>query len=296
MRTMRASVVALVLFLGLFGRAHAVPLSGTGFADFTVGASVDGQDGWSVFIPGNCGVYDESVVDFNGNKVWRVSNAVTCGSFGDQPFAPRPGGSPTDSVNDPVNSDPLFFAGETSTGAAFNRFFGQFSFRSATGVPQPRLRITVSIDNGEGGRQSFIALRDSGSGIAIDTFDVDRNGGFIGPITIASGLSYTRWHTVKMQAHFKNGSNNDTVEYRVNGKLVHTGQSWEQFYRNFQAALHPHGVPVQTLLFRLSETAAPAVAGGGFYIDNVFTRNSNSDRDDEDRDDDDRDDKDRDDD
>ena len=190
------------------------------------------------------------------------------------PFAPRPGGIPTDTVNDPVNSDPLFFAGESSTEAVFNRFFGQFSFSSATGVAQPGLRITVSIDNGQGARQSFVALRDTGSGIDIDTFDVDKNGNFIGPITIASGLPYTDWHTVGMQAHFVNGPKKDKVKYFVNGKLVHVGPSWEQFYRNFQASLHPNGVPVQTLLFRLSGTAEPSVSGGGYFIDNVFTSNS----------------------
>lgn len=267
--------VALTSFIGMFGVAFALPLSGTGFANFIIGASVDGQDGW-----GSTGTWDEEVVDDGtGNSVWRVSNAVTAMSFGDMPFAPRPGGIPTDTVADPDNSDPLFFAGEASTGAAFSRFFGRFSFRSATGLAQPGLRITVSIDNGEGGRQSFVALRDSGSGIDIDTFDVDQNGNFSVPITIATGLSYTKWHTVKMQARFVNGAKNDKVKYLVNGKLVHVGPSWEQFYRNFQANLHPIGVPVQTLLFRLSGTAVPSVNGGGFFIDNVFTRNSNTDGD-----------------
>jgi hypothetical protein len=264
------TVMLMSFFIGMSGTIHALPLSGTGFAGFTTGTSVDGQGGW-----GSTGTWDEEVVDDGtGNNVWRVSNATTAGSFGDMPFAPRPGGIPTDTVNDPVNSDPLFFAGEPSTGAAFNRFFGRFSFRSVTGAPQPGLIVTVSIDNGSGGRQSFVALIDTGSGIDIDTFDADRHGNFSGPITIASGLSYTAWHTVEMQAHFVQGPSNDKVKYLVNGKLVHVGPSWEQFYRNFQATLHPKGVPVQTLLFRLSGDAAPSVDGGGFFIDNVFTSNS----------------------
>jgi len=276
-RTLIALTVALLSFSGMSGPAYALPLSGTGFADFATGTSVNGQGGWV-----STGSWDEQVVDDGtGNNVWRVSNAITSGSFGNMPFAPRPGGIPTDTVNDPVNSDPLFFAGESSTGAAFDRFLGQFSFRSATGAAQPGLRITVSIDNGQGGRQSFVALRDSGSGIDIDTSDVDNNGIFIGPITIASGLSYTKWHTVGMQAQFVKGSKNDKVKYIVNGKVVHVGQSWEQFYRNFQASLHPKGVPVQTLLFRLSGTAAPSVSGGGYFIDNVFTSNSKEEQDDD---------------
>ena len=62
------------------------------------------------------------------------------GSFGDMPFAPRPGGIVNDSVNDPVNSNPEFFAGETSTTADHKEFFGEFKFKSATGEPQQDLR------------------------------------------------------------------------------------------------------------------------------------------------------------
>ena len=253
----------------------ARPLSGTSFHDFTLGISVGFQtqlrEGWSVFPVGPCGPYDEEVEDFGSNRVWRVSNAVTCETFADQPFAPRPAGVPIDFVNDPDNSEPLFFAGESSTGAGARGFSSQFSFRSKTGATQPGLRITVSIDNGAGARQSFVALRDTGTGIDVDTFDLDKNGIFTGPITIASGLSYTDLHTIEMVATFKDGENNDQVDYLVDGKRVHKGPSWEQFYRNFQAAQHPLGVPVQTLLFRISGAAAPATFGNGFYIDNVFT-------------------------
>jgi hypothetical protein len=267
---MSKAVVCIIGVVSLvwISAVYSLPLSGTSFSGFTTGVSVNGQSGWAT-----SGTWDESVVDDGtGNEVWRVSNAVTSGSFGDMPFAPRPGGIPNDTVNDPVNSEPLFFAGEPSTGAEFSRFLSEFAFRSATGAPQPGLRITVSIDNGTGGRQSFVALSDTGSGIDVETFDVTKNGEFIGPIAIATGLSYTGWHNVRMEAAFKKGPNNDRVKYFVNNKMVHDGQSWEQFYRNEQAALHPNGVPVQTLLFRLSGDSAPGVAGGGFFIDNVFTQ------------------------
>jgi hypothetical protein len=272
-----APAIALAVRLDL-------PLSATSFHDFTAGESVDGQDGWSVFLPGNCGFYDESVTTFGGNAVWRVSNAVTCESFGDQPFAPRPGGIPTDTMNDPDNSEPSFFAGESSTGAGLRGFVGRFSFRSATGQAQPGLRITVSADNGTGGRQSFLSLVDSGAGINVLTYDVDRDGNFIGDrrcilgvtvpcpgIVIASGLSYVAWHTLETEVTFKQRDRDDRVRYYLNGKRIHQGESWEEYYRTFEAAQHPLGVPVQTLLFRISGPAAPAVAGGGFYIDNVFT-------------------------
>ena len=263
-------VVSVPAFADRGEREFERPLSGTSFHDFTPGISVGHQlqlkEGWSV-----SGPYDQAIEDDGNNRVWRVSNFTTSGSFGDQPFAPRPGGIPINTVTDPDNSEPLFFAGESSTGAAARGFSSKFSFRSRTGTPQPGLRITVSIDNGSGGRQSFVALVDTSTGIDVQTVDVDKDGVFSAPITIASGLSRTDWHTIGMRAHFVDGPHNDKVQYYVNDKLVHVGPSWEQFYRNFQSALHPQGVPVQTLLYRLSGTNAPATAGNGFYIDDVFT-------------------------
>jgi hypothetical protein len=261
-----------------------VPLSATSFHDFTPGASVDRQGGWSVLLPGQCGPYDESIASFQGNAVWRVSNAVTCESFEDHPFAPRPGGIPADTINTPDNGEPSFFAGESSTGAALNGFVGRFSFRSATGAPQPGLRITVSADSGRGARQSFLSLFDTGDGIDVQTYDVDRDGNFIGErgcilgvtipcpgLVISARLSYTAWHTVETEVRFNDGPRDDRVRIFIDDRRVHQGESWEEYYRNFEGAQHPRGVPVQTLTFRISGSPAPAVLGGGYYIDNVFT-------------------------
>jgi hypothetical protein len=258
-------VAVLGITIGLAGTALALQTLFTDFEGFKTGASIDRQNGWGVSNP----AWDQQVVNDGGNTVWRVSNAVTAGSFGDMPFAPRLGGIPVDTVTNPTNSSPGAFAGETSTGTSLDRFQAMFSFRSATGAAQPGARITVSADNGSGGRQSFIALRDTGTGINVETADVDNNGEFSDFIVIASGLSYKKWHTTSVDIRFKDGPSNDRVKYFVDGKLVHTGQSWEQFYRNFQADLHPLGVPVQTLLFRLSADPQPQVLHGGYYIDNV---------------------------
>jgi hypothetical protein len=272
-------VVALCIAIGLAGTALALQTLFTDFEGFRTGASIDGQNGWGVSNP----AIDQQVVDFGGNTVWRVSNFFTSGSFGDMPFAPRLGGIPVDTITNPTNNSPGAFAGEPSTGTSLDRFRAMFSFRSATGAPQPGARITVSADNGQGGRQSITVLEDTGStGINVGTFDVDNAGNFIGahgcifpcpPIVIASGLSYKKWHTTSVDIQFKAGESNDKVKYFVDGKLVHTGPSWEQFYRTFQATTNPMGVPVQTLLFRLSSTSdypscVPCL-GGGYYIDNL---------------------------
>lgn len=266
-RWMLAAAVAVTLVWS--GTSLAATMTDTDFEGFSTGVSVDGQGGWSA-----TGDWDEEVVDLGGNTAWRVSNAATAGSFGDMPFSPRPGGIPTDTVTDPDNSSPDAFAGESSTGAANRRFFAEFDFKTVTGAPQPGLSVTVSADNGSGGRQSFIDIEESAvatSGIDIVTFDVDDDGNFLPATTIAAGLSYTDWHTVGMEVLFNDGPDNDVVNYYVNGSLVHTATSWEEFYSNQQAAQHPLGVPVQSLLFRLSSGAVPAVEGQGFYIDNVST-------------------------
>jgi len=260
-------MIGIFVLLSSAGVALAVTLSSTDFETFTTGISIDGQDGWS-----SAPKWDEEVVDDAGNQAWRVSNAVFAGSFGDMPFAPRPGGIVTDSVANPTNRNPQYFAGESSTGADNTEFFGKFNFKSSTGEPQPGLRVTVSADNGQGGRQSFFSIEDNGStGLIVTTFNVLPDGTFAGPIVIAEDLSYTDWHSVGVDLEFIDGPSNDVVRYFVNDSLVHTDTSWEQFYTNHQAALHPLGVPVQTLLFRISSGASSNVSGNGFYIDNVNT-------------------------
>lgn len=256
-------VITLLLFTAVSFASNHI-LSSTNFEGFINGASIDGQGGWAADSK-----WDEDVAVDSGNTVWRVSNAVFSGSFGDMPFAPRPGGVVIDSVNDPVNSNPDKFAGESSTLTTNDEFFGHFRFRSSTGASQPGLRITVSADNGQGGRQSFFAIEDTGTALRVTTFDVLPDGTFDGPHTIADNLSYTDWHTVGVDIKFVDGESNDTVRYFVDNVLVHTNNSWEQFYRNFQSTLHPLGVPVQTLLFRLSSAPISDVTGNGLYIDDV---------------------------
>ena len=270
--------VALVALVAISPPALSAvkQLSNTDFRGFTTGTSVDGQGGWGIGFGSPSVTVDEEVtVDGEGNNVFRLSNEVISGSLGNMPFAPRPAGIPTypgDTSTNPVLGQPGMFAGESSTTAQYRRFSASLDFRSATGAPQANLEVTVSADNGAGGRMSYANFTDSGTGINLVTFDVDAAGNFVGPQTIATGLSYTAWHNLAFEVDFYDGPSNDVVNIYLNGVLVHTGTSWEDYYRANDPGSYPLGVPVQTLVFTTGAVAVPGNRGGGYYFDNIVTK------------------------
>jgi hypothetical protein len=256
-------VLAGAVSVAVAGAAVAAPVTthSTNFEGFSLG-SVNGQGGWGVSNP----LFDQEVVDLSGNRVLRLSNRYTSPSFSDQTFAPRPGGTGMTPA-DPVNSNPGFFAGETSTGASYNRFIGSFEIRSvATGNTDPGARITVSPDNGQGARQGFVAFENTATGMAVMTFDVDAGGNFVGPETLTT-IDFGEWAKIRYEIDFIDGPFNDVARIYIDDVLVKTLHSWESYYPVAQPTLHPNGVPVQTWLFRMSGTAVPNAQG--FYIDNV---------------------------
>ena len=64
---------------------------------------------------------------------------------------------------------------------------------------------------------------------------------------------------------FIDGASNDVAKVYLNGALIHTGTSWEDYFRDFAG-----GVPfaVDSMMFRTAGAAAPANSGKGFLIDN----------------------------
>ena len=257
--------------------ATTVTFSNTNFTGFTTGVSVAGQGGWAIgWRTPKQYIVDQSVVDDGtGNTVFRFSNAMGSSDLNDQPFAPTPAGVPTaaDMTTDPSLGQPGLFAGESSTGAKYRRFYASFDFKSATGTAQPNLKISVSPDNGLGSRMGYVQIVDTGSGFNLVTYDVDAAGNFVGPTTIATGLSYTAWHKIGMEILFKDGPANDVVHLYLDGKLIHTGTTWEAYYAATSPTAYPLGVAVQTLVFNSSPTGTnPAVQGGGLYFDNVLVQ------------------------
>jgi hypothetical protein len=66
---------------------------------------------------------------------------------------------------------------------------------------------------------------------------------------------------------FIDGPSNDIVKVYLDGSLIHTGTSWEDYARSVGGAPNP----VDSIMFRVSGTAAPLTLGKGFLIDNFYT-------------------------
>lgn len=221
---------------------------------YTLG-NINGQDGWSKTGGFDVEVVDDPVID--GSQSLRISNAVTSGSFGDQTIAPELASA----------------AGESSI-ASENHYEAQFQISSTKLDEQPGLFLSVSPDDGNGSRMSYLSFADEAGGIHVTFYDVTDAGPYP---TVASfdstdlGLISHGTHTIKFVIDFVDGPGNDIVKIYIDGSLVHTGTSWEDYYR-YDPEQTGNGnqlFPIDTLLFRVSGPAAPGTAGAGYLIDNV---------------------------
>lgn len=249
--------------------------------------SISGQDGWSNAVNP---AYDQGVVANTfgyssfGSQSFRISDAVTSGSFGDWVFA-KP---LTDAVGEASAS-----AGTFSVGTRQRHFEMQFDIASASpSSQQPGLHVSVSPDRGDGSRMSYLRFQDDAGGI--DVFFDDVQGTFDSGTTncptslkyplgtkcanfvetqVASGLNRSTAHTVKLTMDTLDGPSNDVVKVWIDGILVHTGTSWEDYYRfDNEAAAEPSPRIVKTVIFQ-SRTGSgpvtnPADLGKGFLFDN----------------------------
>jgi hypothetical protein len=234
---------------------------------YTVG-NINGQNGWT-----KTGAYDAAVATVSsfpaasgygfGTQTLRISNAVTGGSFGDQTFAP-----------------PVANAAGESTG--FTHFEATFSIGTAVATQQPGLALSVSPDDGTGGRISYLRFEDRSDGVHVFFDDVTD----AGPLGTAATfnehdiatLGRANAHTIRFSIDFVPAAGNDLVKIYVDGAVKATGTTWENYYRYDpgQAANH-NAVPVtKTLLFREAGTAAPTNSGNGFLIDNLSLASSST--------------------
>ncbi len=242
------------------------------FESYTLG-TVNGQDGWSSLgaAGSGCAVYDHTIVANTysyasfGTKSLRMSNAVTSGCFGDQTFSK--------SLADEAGETTATNNG-LSGGVRQPHFEAQWDFAST--VPsseQVGLSVVASPDRGDGSRMSWVQMQDTPSGLQVNFFDVQGTtdpANFVGSTVVAAGLDRTIPHTIKISVDFLNGPSNDVVRVYVDGVLLLTGTTWENYYR-YDTEAQPEGGPrtVDSILFRTGGTAVPATAGYGFVIDNL---------------------------
>ena len=266
MRLTRASFVTIICILLLtLASSVLADTIGVDFETYTLG-NVHGQDGWS-----KTGPYDVAVVANTygygtfGTQSLRISNAVTSGSFGDQTFS-----KPT--VNEAGETNAA--NGGMSGGVRQKGFIASWDFASTVpGSEQAGLAITASPDRGDGARMSWIQMADTPGGLDVNFYGYDTtNGGTCNDLVnfeyfqVATGLNRTVPHNIRVTIQFVDGVNNDILKLYVDGALVHTGTTWEDYFRNCEP---PESRTVDSILFRASGTAAPATTGNGFLIDNL---------------------------
>jgi hypothetical protein len=221
---------------------------------YVAGANINGQQGWS-----NTGLYDAQVTNADahtGTQSLRISNGITSGSFGDQTFTPH-----TDVAS-----------GESTVSGHSDEFLSSWYFKSVTDSPQVGLGISVSADNGSGARMTWVRMEDDGDGaggLNLQFYDTDPLGNFVFH-QLTTNLDRSTWHRVDMNIQFVDGPHNDVVDILLDGNLVYTGTTWEDFERFGPASDGGGGgiTAVDSLLFRAGGAASNTL-GAGFYIDDV---------------------------
>lgn len=252
-----------------------------------VPGTIHGQDGWSSAgaAGSGCAVYDHAVAPSGGTAGFgaqslRISNAVTSGCFGDQTFSK----SLPNQVGETTATN-----GGMSGGDRRTHFETQFSIASKVpGAEQPGLVISTSADRGDGARMTYLRFEDSPTGIQVyfddyqdaAPYGVPGNAAFSGPgcgaeddfVETHVGVDLNRAvpHTIRETLDVLEGPRNDIVNVYIDAVLVHTGTSWEDYFRWCEAT--DVSRTVDSRLFRTGGAAAPGTAGNGFLIDNLTLR------------------------
>jgi len=209
--------------------------------------TVDGQDGWHSAVPGDIPAlplgYDQAV----------VANSGAPPAFGSQSLRH------SNAFNEPTGE--FFFQTYSRSTAiaageqlANTEFTAEFSFISTTPSSQQQgLNMTVSPDNGVGGRMSYVGLRDVADGIRVTVYDTPEVDGDFVPYD--GGLLDRKVpHTIKFRMKLKPGPDNDLVRIYIDDRdLGQCFTTWENFYRTV-----PEPVPTtNSLQFRSAGGGGP---------------------------------------
>jgi hypothetical protein len=269
-----ALIAAPIGLLGLFGGVAAADTSSPNPITFDsnqgyILGSINGHQGWS-----DTGGYDAQVVPNPGvpgfgDQSLQISDASTSGSFGDQTFAPA--------LTQPASetSNPYFTA--------------SFSIDTASASPNDGLHMSVSPDNGQGGRMSYLRFEYHSSDSMVHVFFDDSSQS--SPCSPAGCANFSDTdiaqfapntvHTFTFAINLVPGTNSDgspndvakIYEDSSTTPLI-TGTTWEGYYR-YDPESGPTTPPaISTLLFREAGTPNSADLGNGYLIDNVSMSSS----------------------
>jgi uncharacterized repeat protein (TIGR01451 family) len=268
---MRSIVIALITAVSMALLPCGVAVADTVTTDFEPPTfspgTVNGQDGWTSAAPSDIPAlpngYDQAVVGVSGipgfgSQSLRHSNAYN---------------EPTGEFHFLTNSKPTI--NEAGENQPLTEYIGEFSFISARpAAQQPRLFMTMSPDDGEGGRMSAVRLIDEPRGIRAVIFDTPdpTTGGFEAYLA-PSIYSRDEVHTVRFWIKFVPGENNDIVRIYIDDKDIGNElgvcfTTWENFYRAFEREEPP---VTRSMIFRAAGGEDNTLVGGGFLFDNVTT-------------------------
>ena len=151
--------------------------------------------------------------------------------------------------------------------------------------------MSVSPDRGDGARMSYVRFDDTPAGWNLTFIDYQDaaplgSGGNLDDgcgaeddfveTPIATGLSRSP-HNIRFAMKFVPGPHNDIVSISLDGTVVHTGTSWEDYFRYCSESGGGTGGPladqsrtVRGLVFLTRGTAHPTHAGAGLLIDGAL--------------------------
>ena len=266
----KQSFVSLVIFILVVGSASVVynncGSSGGGSSPpspppppepayhFTMNISIDGQDGWFVDPSGN---FNEKLMNVGatahaGVGVWFINNTITSSGFGNQPQSPaftKASGETTVRSVGAGDSMATEFWIRTVSGSADGTSF-TMSFSPTSADRHDYLRIINDLDV-DGGFRMF----------AIDGLTLNQTH------SVATNMPRGQWIKIKVINTNPDGPSNDIVDVYVNGVLVNSHTTWEDWRRAIPATT----LAVNRMLFRMSIQATtddPSFTSPqGFYID-----------------------------
>ena len=141
--------------------------------------------------------------------------------------------------------------------------------------------MNFGADRGDGARMSYVRVEDTPTGWTLFFDDYKDAAPFGTSMSLPTGCgaeddfvetviasSVSRGvHNLRFSLDLIAGSRNDVVRVYLDGSLIHTGTSWEDYFRYCEAS--DTSRTVDSVLIQNRGSANPGNAGNGLFVDNV---------------------------